>query len=139
MNTILQDIRYGFRALRKSPSLTLVALIALALGIGANTAIFSVVHTVLLQSLPYRDAERLVVLWENNRTGNHPRNVISSANFLDWQAQAHSFDGMAAFYDARFNLTGAGEPVAAQAQVATDNRSEEHTSELQSRQYLVCR
>src|SRR5947209_10076380 len=121
MNTILQDIRYGFRALRKSPSLTLVALIALALGIGANTAIFSVVHTVLLQSLPYRDAERLVVLWENNRTGNHPRNVISSANFLDWQAQAHSFDGMAAFYDARFNLTGAGEPVAAQAQVATDN------------------
>ena len=121
MNTIWQDIRYGFRALRKSPGLTLVALIALALGIGANTAIFSVVHTVLLQSLPYRDSDKLVVLWENNRSGNHPRNVISSANFLDWQAQAHSFDGMAAFYDARFNMTGAGEPVVAEAQVATDN------------------
>ena len=116
-----QDIRYGARTLRKNPGFTLVAVLTLALGIGANTAIFSVVHSVLLHALPYRDAERLVVVWENNRSGNHPRNVISPINFLEWQAQAKSFEGLAAFYDTRFNLTGAGEPVAAPVQVATSN------------------
>ncbi|MFL6207324.1 MAG: ABC transporter permease [Pyrinomonadaceae bacterium] len=121
MGIMWQDIRYGARMLWKSPGFTVVAVLALALGIGANTAIFSVVNAVLLRALPYRDADRLVVLWENNRTGNHPRNVISSMNFLEWQAQSKAFEQMAAFYDARFNLTGAGEPLAAQAQVATVN------------------
>ena len=121
MGTLIQDVRYGARALWKSPGFTAVALIALALGIGANTAIFSVVHAVLLRSLPYRDSDRLVVLWEHNRKGTRAHNVISSMNFLEWQTQAKSFEQMAAFYDARFNLTGAGEPLAAQAQVATDN------------------
>src|SRR5919202_129507 len=121
MGTLIQDVRYGARTLWTSPGFTTVALIALALGIGANTAIFSVVHAVLLRSLPYRDSDRLVVLWEHNRKGTRAHNVISPINFLEWQTQAKSFEQMSAFYDARFNLTGAGEPLAAQAQVATDN------------------
>jgi putative ABC transport system permease protein len=121
LGTIWLDARYAARGFFQSPAFTAVALVALALGIGANTAIFSVVNAVLLRALPYRDADRLVAMWEDNRNGHHPRNVISPANFLDWQAQAKSFEGMAAFYDAQFNLTGAGDPVAVPAQVAATN------------------
>jgi putative ABC transport system permease protein len=121
LGTVWQDARYAVRVFIKSPAFTAVALVALALGIGANTAIFSVVHAVLLRSLPYRDAERLVMVWEHNRPRNRERNVVNPANFLDWQAQAQSFEAMAAFYDTRFNLTGAGEPVEIPAQVATGN------------------
>ncbi|HVG29690.1 MAG TPA: ABC transporter permease [Pyrinomonadaceae bacterium] len=121
MGSLWQDLRYGARMLLKNPGFTAVALVALALGIGANTAIFSVVNAVLLRALPYRDADRLVVMWEDNRNGNHPRNVIAPTNFMDWKSQAKSFEGMAAFYDRRFNLTGAGEPVAVPSQVAETN------------------
>jgi putative ABC transport system permease protein len=119
--TIWQDVRYAARTFLKTPGFTLVALVALALGIGANTAIFSVVNAVLLRALPYRDADRLVAVWEDNRRGKHPRNTISPTNFIDWQAQSKSFEGMAAFYDTRFNLTGAGDPVAVPVQIATTN------------------
>jgi putative ABC transport system permease protein len=118
LGTIWLDLRYAARGFLKSPGFTLVALVALALGIGANTAIFSVVNAVLLQPLPYRDADRLVTMWEDNRNGNHPRNVISPTNFLDWKSRAKSFEGMAAFCDRQFNLAGAGEPVAVPSQVA---------------------
>ncbi|HYY58525.1 MAG TPA: ABC transporter permease, partial [Pyrinomonadaceae bacterium] len=121
LEQLLQDIKYGVRSLRRTPNFTAVAVLTLALGIGANTAIFSVVEAVLLRALPYRDADRLVTLWEDDRKANHPRNVTSSANFLDWQSQAKSFQEMAAFFDMRFNLTGAGEPVAVPAQVGTIN------------------
>ncbi|HEX8144189.1 MAG TPA: ABC transporter permease [Pyrinomonadaceae bacterium] len=121
LEQLLQDIKYGARFLLRTPGFTAVAVLTLALGIGANTAIFSVVNAVLLRALPYRDADRLVTLWEENRNGNNPRNVISPTNFLEWQSQAKSFQEMAAFYDARFNLTGAGEPVAVPAQVGTSN------------------
>ncbi|HLL75965.1 MAG TPA: ABC transporter permease [Pyrinomonadaceae bacterium] len=121
MNTIWHDVRYAVRVFLKSPAFTAVALVALALGIGANTAIFSVVNAVLLRSLPYRDADRLAVVWENNRARSRPRNVANPANYLEWQAQARSFEGMAAFYDTRINLTGAGEPVEIPAQVAAGN------------------
>ncbi|MFL6231337.1 MAG: ABC transporter permease, partial [Pyrinomonadaceae bacterium] len=121
LGTIWQDVRYAARTFLKTPGFTFVALVALALGIGANTAIFSVVNAVLLRALPYRDADRLVTMWEDNRRGNHRHNVISPINFLDWQAQSKSFEEMAAFYDAQFNLTGAGDPVAVPAQVATVN------------------
>jgi putative ABC transport system permease protein len=121
LGTIWLDVRYAARGFLKSPGFTAVALVALALGIGANTAIFSVVNAVLLRALPYRDADRLVAMWEDNRNANHPRNTISPTNFLDWKSQAKSFEGMAAFYDRRFNLTGAGDPVAVPSQVAETN------------------
>ncbi|HEV2912969.1 MAG TPA: ABC transporter permease [Pyrinomonadaceae bacterium] len=121
LEQILQDVRYGARFLRRAPGFTSVAVLTLALGIGANTAIFSVVDAVLLRALPYRDADRLVTLWEDNRSGNHPRNVTSAANFLELQSQAKSFEEMAAFFDMRLNLTGAGEPVAVPIQVGTTN------------------
>src|ERR1041385_8402270 len=121
MGTIWLDVRYALRVLLKSPGFTLVALVALALGIGANTAIFSVVNTVLLQRLPYRDADRIAVVWEDNRNGNHPRNVTSPANFLELQSQSKSFEELAAFFDEQLNMTGAGDPVSVPSQICTVN------------------
>src|SRR5947207_11275729 len=84
MQSLIQDLRYGFRMLVKSPALTLVAIIALTLGIGANTAIFSVVHAVLLRSLPYAEGDRLAIVWENRKSGKgNPQNVINLGNFFD--------------------------------------------------------
>ncbi len=83
MQSLVQDIRYGIRSLLKQPGFTAIAVLTLALGIGANTAIFSVVNAVLLRSLPYRDADRLVILWEKNQRTE--QNTISPANFFDWQ------------------------------------------------------
>jgi putative ABC transport system permease protein len=100
---------------------TLVALTALALGIGANTAIFSVVNAVLLRDLPYRDSGQLMIVWEQNRARGGRNNVASLANFLDWQQQSNSFQEMAAFYDAAFNLTGEGSPEEIPAQVTSGN------------------
>ena len=121
METLWQDTKYGLRVLLKSPGLTAVAAIALALGIGANTAIFSVVNALLLESLPYRDAERIVMLWEHNRRSGNRQNVISPANFFDWREQSTSFEEMAAFVNMRYNLTGQTDPVEVPAQVATSN------------------
>jgi putative ABC transport system permease protein len=121
IGAIWLDVRYAVRGFLKSPAFTVVALVALTLGVGANTAIFSVVNAVLLQALPYRDADRLVALWEHDRTGTRPRNVVAPRNFLEWEAQARTFESMALFYDSSVNLTGAGEPVEIPAQVATGN------------------
>jgi predicted permease len=121
MGNLWQDVRYGFRTLVKSPGFTMVALAALALGIGANTAIFSVVNAVLLRDLPYRQADQVMVVWEQNRARGGRNNVASLANFLDWQQQANSFQEMAAFYDANFNLTGEGNPEEIPAQVTSGN------------------
>jgi hypothetical protein len=121
LGDLWQDMRFGARVLLKQPAFTLVAVLTLALGIGANTAIFSVVNAVLLRPLPYRDSQQLVVVWEKNRPRARERNVANPSNFLEWQAQAQSFKGMAAFYDTRFNLTGAGEPVEVPVQVASGN------------------
>ncbi len=119
MQTIWQDLRYGARMLLKNPAVTLVAVIALTLGIGANTAIFTVVNAVLLRSLPYTDAERLAVVWEN-RPAN-AQNVINLGNFYDWKDQNTVFADMAAFFDLNRNLTGDGEPEEVAAQIATTN------------------
>ncbi|HEX8561277.1 MAG TPA: ABC transporter permease [Pyrinomonadaceae bacterium] len=121
MEVLLQDLKFGARTLRKNPGFTLVAVLTLALGIGASTAIFSVVEAVLLRPLPYRDADRVVVLWENNRMRGRPHNVVNPGNFLDWRAQSKSFEGMAAFADQRYGLTGGGEPEEVAAQAATPN------------------
>ncbi|HLL75967.1 MAG TPA: ABC transporter permease [Pyrinomonadaceae bacterium] len=119
--TVWQDVRYAARMFLKSPGFTAVALLALALGIGANTAIFSVVHAVLLRSLPYGEPERLAVVWETSSRRATRHNVTSPANFVELRDQTKSFESMAAFYDWRFNLTGAGDPVEVPAQVTTGN------------------
>jgi putative ABC transport system permease protein len=121
LETLWQDIKFGARQLRKSRGFTLVAVLTLAVGIGANTAIFSVVEAVLLRQLPYQDADRLVVLWENNRMRARPHNVVNQGNFLDWREQSKSFEGMAAFADQRLGLTGGGEPEEVAAQATTPN------------------
>ncbi|HET9713468.1 MAG TPA: ABC transporter permease, partial [Pyrinomonadaceae bacterium] len=107
---LLHDLRYAARTQLKNPAFTIIAVIALALGIGANTAIFSVVNTVLLRPLPYKDPERLVMVWEDATKAGFPRDVPTNANFLDWRDQNHVFEGMAAISFDNFNLTGAGEP-----------------------------
>jgi len=95
METLLQDIRFAYRSLRKSPGFTAVAIASLALGIGANTAIFSVVNTVLLQGLPYPDSDRLVLIWEANESIGTDRAGPSGPTFLDWKERAESFEEMA--------------------------------------------
>ncbi|MCP9495921.1 MAG: ABC transporter permease [Pyrinomonadaceae bacterium MAG19_C2-C3] len=105
-----QDLRYGLRMLVKNPGFTVVAVIALALGIGANSAIFSVVNTVLLRPLPYKDPDRLVMVWEDNTRSGFPRDTPAAANYVDWRDQNQVFEGMAAIADQSFNLTGIGEP-----------------------------
>src|SRR5215213_4963157 len=107
---LLHDLRYAVRLQRKNPGFTIVAVIALALGIGANTAIFSVVNTVLLRPLPYKDPERLVMVWEDATKHGYPRDTPAAANFVDWRDQSQVFEGMAAIADESFNLTGAGDP-----------------------------
>ena len=89
-----QDVRYGLRTLRRSPGFTLVAILTLALGIGANSAIFSVVNAVLLQSLPFEHPDRLMVIWETTPKGTAS---VAHPNFIDWRAQANSFEDLAAF------------------------------------------
>ena len=107
---LLHDLRYAVRLQRKNPGFTIVAVIALALGIGANTAIFSVVNTVLLRPLPYKDPERLVMVWEDATRHGYPRDTPAAANFVDWRDQNQVFDAMSAIADTSFNLTGSGEP-----------------------------
>ena len=121
VETLLKDMKFGARMMLKNRGFTLIAILTLAVGIGASTAIFSVVEAVLLRGLPYRDADRLVTLWENNRKRGRPHNVVNPGNLLDWRDQAGSFEDVAAFVDQRFNLTGAGEPEEVAAQAATPN------------------
>jgi len=107
---ISQDLRYGLRTLLKNPGFTIIAVSALALGIGANSAIFSVVNAVLLRPLPFKNPEQLVMVWENATHVGFPKNTPSPPNFLDWQRQNTVFTGMAAMAERSFNLTGVGEP-----------------------------
>jgi predicted permease len=116
--TLSQDIRYGARMLAKHKAFTSVAVVTLALGIGANTAIFSVVNELLLRPLPYRNAEQVVMLWEVSPEGRH-QNTTSRANFRRWLEQSTSYQSVAAFSDQRFNLTGIGEPEELSVQLAT--------------------
>ena len=109
LQDLLQDIHYGLRILGKSPGFTIVAILTLALGIGANTAIFSVVQGVLLAPLPYSEPERLVLVWQYNLTLKHPISV-SYPDFLDWQRDARSFQQMAAFDSQDRDLTSPGTP-----------------------------
>jgi len=104
----LQDLRYGLRRLAKSPGFTVVAILTLALGIGANSAIFSVVNGVLINPLPFRHADRLVSLFQD--MPDFPEGSISYPNFLDWQRDNRSFESMAAYRWANGTITGVGQP-----------------------------
>ena len=110
MDTLLQDIRYGIRTLIKNPGFTGVAVLALALGIGANTAIFSVVNSVLLRPLPFEQSDRLVMVWEKRLQLGRIRNPVSPPDFSDWRAQNQVFEDMAAYVGQGFNLGATTEP-----------------------------
>jgi hypothetical protein len=110
MRTFWHDLRHSARLLLKKPGFTAVAVIMLGLGIGANSAIFSVVHGVLLQPFSFAEPEPLVVIWERALKRGLPRMVVSPPNFADWRAQNQTFQEMAAYRPQDFNLTGSGDP-----------------------------
>src|SRR5947209_6856271 len=108
--SLLNDLRYNARTLRKQPGFVVLIVLILALGIGANTTIFSVVNAVLIRPLPYEAPERIVMLWETNQSKALPRSIVSPANFLDWRTQNHVFDSLAAFRFWYYTVTGHGDP-----------------------------
>lgn len=110
LETLWQDIRFGARKLRKNPGFTVVAVLTLALGIGANTAIFSAVNSVLLRPLPYQNPDELVMVWETAPKLGFPRNNVAPANFIDWRDQNRVFAQIAAYGGNSVSLTGRGEP-----------------------------
>ncbi|HKQ98580.1 MAG TPA: ABC transporter permease [Candidatus Polarisedimenticolia bacterium] len=106
---MFDDIRYAFRTLVRQPAFSLVAILTLALGIGANTATFSVAYGALFKPLPGREPDRLYIIWEEASHYGFPNNTPAPANFVDWRARSRSFEGMAAIYTDAVNLTGSGE------------------------------
>jgi putative ABC transport system permease protein len=106
LQILLQNLRYAIRQLRKSPGFTSVAVFTLALGIGANTAIFSAVNAVLLRPLPYQDPNRLVYIWSAEKARGINQSTVSIPDFRDWQQQSHVFDGVTALFDRTFNFSG---------------------------------
>src|SRR5215470_8823841 len=114
METLWKDLRYGARALLKKPGFMAVAVITLALGIGANSAIFSVVNSILLRKLPYKEPQQLVMVWttlpqieSGSGTAQFP---VTAPDFIDWRSQSQAFEQIAAFRTQNYNLTGSGEP-----------------------------
>ena len=118
---LLQDIRFALRTFRKSPAFVAFAVIPLALGLGANAAIFSVVDAVLFRSLPFRDAGRLVEVWEDSSRIGFPRDTPAPANFADWKQRNHVFEDMAALNDDLYALTGDGPPQQVEGSPVTAN------------------
>jgi predicted permease len=110
MKDFLSDLRYGIRRMLQNSGFVIVSVLALGLGIGANTAIFSLVDRVLVRPLPYSDPDRLITLWEDASSAGVPRNSPTVANFVDWRAQSQVFTDMAASRDRAGNLTGDGPP-----------------------------
>src|SRR6185503_8682084 len=110
MDSIIKDIRFALRSLLKRPGFSVIVVLTLALGIGANAAVFSVINAVLLRPLPYRDVDRVVTLWQNNTKAGNSRNEVSPANFIDWKEQSNSFEALAGIEPFGFSLVGDGEP-----------------------------
>ena len=113
MHNLVQDLRFGFRTIRKSPGFAIAAVLVLTLGIGANTAIFSVVNAVLLRPLPFSNPEQLVQIWHTPPQKSFPgmqEFAVSAANYLDWKAENHVFQNIAIYTWGSFNLSGKGEP-----------------------------
>ena len=116
MISILRDARWGLRLLGRNPGFTAVALIALTLGVGANAAIFSVVHATLIAPLPFEDPDRIVIVW--SRVQNR-RNSTSAGDFMEWRRQSKSFDALHVWTGRRVSLSSSGPPELVQARVAT--------------------
>jgi putative ABC transport system permease protein len=114
LDTVARDFRYALRILHRSPGFTAVAVLTLALGIGANTAIFSIVDAILLRPLPYPEPDRLVRIWESSLKFDSPRNVVNPLNFQDWRDHSQSFESMAAISGLMTNLSSHGQPIAVQ-------------------------
>ena len=110
MDVVLADLRYSLRLLRKSPGFTAVAIVTLALGIGANTAIFSAVDAVLIRPLPYTDPARVVLVWEDNSAAGFPRNTPAPGHYTDWKRMQRTFAGIAATRGGSASVTSDGPP-----------------------------
>jgi putative ABC transport system permease protein len=110
LDTLWQDVRFGVRMLAKNPGFAAVAVLTLGLGIGANTAIFSVVNAVLLRPLPFENPDQLVMIWQTNTQKGILQDLVSPQNLHDWQQQSHTFGQIAAFNPRGFSLTGTDEP-----------------------------
>src|SRR6185369_2024480 len=110
MDSLIRDVRFSLRTMAKKPGFTAVAIIIMALGIGANTAIFSLVRAVLLRPFPFANPDRLVIVCEDASFVGFPKNTPAPANYMDWKARNEVFEDMAAVTDRDFNLTGDGEP-----------------------------
>ncbi|MBV9765397.1 MAG: ABC transporter permease, partial [Acidobacteriaceae bacterium] len=122
LETILQDVRYSLRYLQKSPLFCFTAVFTLALGIGVNTAVFSIFYAVLLRPLPFKNADQLTMIWEQNQHRGWDHNIVSAANFNDWNRQNHVFTGMALIDPfITFNLSGSEAPVVVRAERVTPN------------------
>src|ERR1044072_6539451 len=129
METLLQDLKYGIRTLIREPAFTAIAVLTLALGIGANAAIFSVVNAVLIRPLPYREPDRLVQFWETNPLKNWTQANVAPANLFDWEKQNTSFEEIAAYMGsdtkeaglAGFQLTSGDEPERIEGLYVTGN------------------
>jgi hypothetical protein len=111
MSTLLQDIRFACRKLVKSPGLTIVAVLTLALGIGANTAIFGTIDAILLKPQPHGDAERILTLWQSDREAGTARGWVAPANFIDWRERSQSFEVLAAMEPFSLDYLGTDGPV----------------------------
>ena len=118
MQTFLQDFRYAIRAMASNRAFTVVAVLVLALGIAANTVIFSVVNAVLLRALPFPDADRILMVFESDLQ-RHTEEAIAGANFIDWRDQNHVFESIATYREESFNLTGADRPERVPGVIAT--------------------
>ena len=110
MRSLFQDVRYGWRMLLKKPGFTIVAALALALGIGANSAIFSIINAIVLKPLPFDDLDRIVAVWEKAPGPGAERNSASVANYLDWREQSNSFENLAIYMYWSANLSGIDTP-----------------------------
>src|SRR5262245_59217096 len=122
MNSLWQDLRYGARTLFKNPGFSLIAALTLALGIGANTAIFSVVNAVLLKPLPFKEPERLVMVWNRGaEAAGGDRTPLAVADLLDWRAQSRSFADIGVFQNIMYSYTGGDSPERVQAAAVTAN------------------
>ena len=116
MSTLFQDLRYGLRMLAKSPGFTAVAVLTLTLGIGANTAIFSVIYGALLSPLPYPNADQLVMVWSK---ANGHNNAVSAADYLEWKRENSAFQNLIAWSEGTFSLSVSGRPEPMQTRITS--------------------
>jgi putative ABC transport system permease protein len=121
METFIHDLRYAVRTLLKKPGFAVIVILALAIGIGANTAIFSVVNGVLIRPLPYPDPDRIVMVWMNNTRMKIDQDIHSYANYVDYRDRNQSFEEIAAYSGVSLNLVGSGEPERVIGSMSTAN------------------